>query len=374
MITIHARNIRALGHLVWPLHDVSVLTGPNGAGKTTVLFVLRALRAAFDRDISTAIRTCFDGGYNLRTHGATADANIELGVDVDDLRWRIRLVSILNGGYGTEETLTSGEHTIMWRDGLGSFSYRGEMQNVSTIASEKLAVRLLAETFPDDAEVSSVAECLRNITVFMDPNLRSLRENGSRITDNRHLRTDGLNVLTMLRTWRDRRADESRFRFVDQGLRSAFPGVYTSLDFADSGQTLSSTVYRDGLEVGTPLSHEANGLLAMMMLLTQIAAAEDGGVVAIDEPEHALHPFAIRTFVRLTRARAKQHRLSVILTTHSPVLLDAFQANPEQIFVLEKGSSVHPVRLDQMRDREWLSRYTLGELYVNGQFATNEDS
>ena len=30
------------------------------------------------------------------------------------------------------------------------------------------------------------------------------------------------------------------------------------------------------------------------------------------------------------------------------------------------------VRLDTMRDRTWLSSYTLGELYVGGEFAANK--
>ena len=243
---------------------------------------------------------------------------------------------------------------------------------MSALASEKLAVRLLAEAYPEDQAVAAMAECLRSIHVFYDPDLRGLRESGSRTTENRHLHSNGRNVLTMLRRWRDRRADAMRFELVHNGLKEAFPGVYSSLDFVDSGQTLTANVFREGREEGTPLSHEANGVLALMLLLAQLAAAPDHGIVAIDEPEHALHPFAIRAFIRLARTWARQHDLAVVLTTHSPVLLDAFQGEPERIFVLDRGSEVLPVRLDQLRNRDWLAEYTLGELYVNGEFAANE--
>jgi predicted ATPase len=135
----------------------------------------------------------------------------------------------------------------------------------------------------------------------------------------------------------------------------------------------SLPVYRPGSESPNPISHEANGVLSMLMLLAQVASANRGGIVAIDEPEHALHPFAIRRFVDRARAWARQHDLTILLTTHSPVLLNQFNAEPEQIFVLERGYEVLPVRLDELRDRNWLANYTIGEFYVDSDFAANEN-
>jgi predicted ATPase len=175
----------------------------------------------------------------------------------------------------------------------------------------------------------------------------------------------------MLRKWRDRRDDAHRFTFVHEGLKAAFPGIYEDLDF-DAGQTITARVYRPGDETPNPISHEANGLISMLLLLAQVAATQPGGIVAIDEPENALHPYAIRRFVRLSRAWARQHDVSILLSTHSPVLLDEFNGEPDRIFVLERGCEALPVRLDELRDREWLANYTLGELYVGGEFATNE--
>jgi predicted ATPase len=179
----------------------------------------------------------------------------------------------------------------------------------------------------------------------------------------------------MLRTWRDRREDRPRFEFVHEGLRAAFPGVYHDLDFV-AGQTVSANVYRSGDETPTPISHEANGLLSMLVALAQIAATEEGGLVAIDEPENSLHPYAIRRFVRLSRAFARQRGFTVVLTTHSPVLLDEFNGEPDRVFVLDrdemKQGKALPMPLDELRLREWLANYTLGELYAGGDFGANE--
>jgi hypothetical protein len=69
----------------------------------------------------------------------------------------------------------------------------------------------VAEVHPEDEGAARMASLVRRIQVFYDPDLRGLREGGSRATDDRQLHTDGRNVFTMLRKWRDRREDHPRF-------------------------------------------------------------------------------------------------------------------------------------------------------------------
>lgn len=374
MLTLHARNVRALRHLAWPLREMSILTGANGAGKTTVLLALKTLRTAFDRGLPEAVSLSLGGSYNLRNHAAAADEPIELGLDAGDLSWRVRLIPrAATVDHLTDERLTRGSDTIFRRDNLGTFFYRGQRQDLAAPAAERLGLRLVAETHPEDQDVAQMASLVRHIQVFYDPDIRGLREGGSRATEDRHLHTHGRNVFTMLRKWRDRREDVARFNFVHEGLRVAFPGIYDDLDF-DAGQTITARVFRPGDETPNPISHEANGLLSMLLLLAQVAATHPGGIVAIDEPENSLHPYAIRRFLRLARAWARQHDLTILLTTHSPVLLDEFNGEPDRIFVLESGRDVLPARLDELRAREWLASYTLGELYTGGEFAANENA
>ncbi|WP_426748148.1 ATP-binding protein [Myxococcus faecalis] len=372
MPILHVSNFYALRRIRWPLEGVSVLTGANGSGKTTALLALKAIRAAFDRSLPEAVSQVLGGSYNLRNHAAAEGEPVELGIDLDDLSWRIRLIPRgATVDSMTDESLCRGDEVIFRRDSLGNFSYRGAPQELPPVAAERLGLRWVTEVHPEDAEAARLASLIRGIHVYHDPDLHGLREGGSRATEDRHLHTRGRNVFTMLRQWRDRRDDARRFVFVDEGMKAAFPGVYESMDF-DAGQTITARIYRPGAEVPNPISHEANGVVSMLMLLAQVASAEQGGVVAIDEPEHALHPFAIRRFIARSRAWARQNELTILLTTHSPVLLNQFNAEPERIFVLEPGHEVAPVRLNELHDRNWLANYTVGELYVDGVFAANE--
>ena len=80
----------------------------------------------------------------------------------------------------------------------------------------------------------------------------------------------------------------------------------------------------------------------MLVHLSQVASGGNDGIVAIDEPETSLHPYAIRRLVEHSRQWAKRHNLKVILTTHSPVLLDGVHAEPNRVFVLERGYHTLP--------------------------------
>ncbi len=358
MLTLHAQNFKGLRRLHWPMSGLVVLTGANGSGKTTVLLALKTLRTAFDRGLPEAVSLTVGGSYNLKHHDAPADEPVELGLDADDLSWRVRLTP---RGASVEPRA----HETLHQNG-------DVVLDLSPAPAEVLGLRWACEAYPNDSRLQRMASLVRGLHVFYDADLRALREDGSRASEDRHLHTRGRNVFAMLRRWRDRREDRPRFDFVDQGLRASFPGVYDGLDFDAAGQTLSARVYRKGDETPNPISDEANGLLAMMVNLAQVASADDGGLVAIDEPEGSLHPYAIRRLVELTRAWAEPRKLTVIFTTHSPVLLDRFNAEPDRVFVLERGHASLPVSLDAMRDRAWLASYTLGELYAGGDFAANE--
>ncbi|MFO0661331.1 MAG: AAA family ATPase [Polyangiaceae bacterium] len=87
-------------------------------------------------------------------------------------------------------------------------------------------------------------------------------------------------------------------------------------------------------------------------------------MVAIDEPENSLSPFAIRTLVELARERAAKLDLTVLLATHSPALLNHFKDEPENVWVLDPADEVTPKRLTDLHDEDWIARFAIGDLYA----------
>jgi predicted ATPase len=85
-----------------------------------------------------------------------------------------------------------------------------------------------------------------------------------------------------------------------------------------------------------------------------------------DEPELGLHPYALSLLGRLFRQATISPRgakdKQVIVSTQSPLLLSEFE--PEEVIVVERssGQSVFK-RLNSEDLSEWLTEYTLGELW-----------
>jgi predicted ATPase len=89
-------------------------------------------------------------------------------------------------------------------------------------------------------------------------------------------------------------------------------------------------------------------------------------LLGIEEPENSLHPWILREIVKLcTRQPGKQ----VVMTTHSPVLLDYAPAESVHLMWREGGQSKIGRMLDLDEDvrKVWESGETsLFELYDSG--------
>jgi len=238
--------------------------------------------------------------------------------------------------------------------------------------SRQVGLRALIDRGVHEPALRRFAALLQRIAVFHDPDLWSLRL-GSRTTDDRQLEARGANVLTLLRRWNQEREHRHRYQFVVEGLRAAFPNLVSDLDFREAGSTLVAQIYRPSQESPSPLANEANGVLQLLVLFCEVASVDDEGIVAVDEPENCLHPYALRVFLRRASRWAKQHHVTVLLVTHSTVLLD--ELPPEQVFVMKPAAQEEPIptRLDRLCDPAWLAEFKVGELYEQGEIGSNKD-
>lgn len=363
------RNLRGLRHIEWAPDGVSVVIGPNGAGKSTLFLALKLLRMAIDRTLPEAVSIILGGSEGLKHLDATEDEPVRLQVELDDIRW---CVDLLKRGptvdYLAEETLHVGERCVFKRDSLGNFVVEGERWP----ADERVGLRAVLESQQPVDEVVRMATLLRGITVFHDVDAYHVRHEGSNTAQSRHLHSRGHNALTLLRRWNQERPVRWRYAMVCGALRAAFPAIFDDLDFQEAGATLVARVYRPGQEVPVSLAHESNGLVTMLVSMCALVAAEEGGIVAIDEVGEAMHPHALRVFARQTEGIARQRHLTILLSSHSTVLLDHLSANPERVYALTRGTQPGPVPLTQLRNPKWLAQFRLGELYAEGELDSND--
>lgn len=341
-LALRVENYRALRSVTWTLpRGVAVLVGPNGAGKTTLLDIPEFLRHALQRDVRRALDER-GGPRDLRNLRASPADLVRLKVSMGDLSWQISL----SPKGASDNPLYEEVISVQGRSQLVAGPERRLAQQRKL---SSLQLPRFAET-TEGAPFRALLQTLNDYRFYRVYNLDVIRRSGSMTSSDDYLHVDGGNVFSVLRNWRDRTETRSRFDFVIDGLRAAFPDSFHDLDFETAGQTVSGRIQTPQGDTRISTYSASNGWLICLLHLCAVASAESGGVVAIDEPENGLHPFAIRQLIGAFRAWAEAHNLSIILATHAPALLDEFKEEPDHVFVMEAGAATLPQALTQLED------------------------
>lgn len=120
---------------------------------------------------------------------------------------------------------------------------------------------------------------------------------------------------------------------------------------------------KDGVEV--PASLASGGTLVTLAFLT--IAELGGGLLLIEEPENGLHPGRLKEVVEMLRRVCESRPgTQVILTTHSPFLLDYVEPHEVRLFYRDEQSEVRAHHLEDTPDiKDRLKYMMLGELVFN---------
>jgi predicted ATPase len=125
-----------------------------------------------------------------------------------------------------------------------------------------------------------------------------------------------------------------------------------------------------GLSQPVPAIRLSDGTLHYLYLLALLCHPTLPPLLCIEEPEIGLHPDILPVIANLL-IEASQ-RTQLIVTTHSDTLVSALSDVPESVLVCERndgGTRLH--RLDAKRLKEWLKKYSLGELWRMGEIGGN---
>lgn len=366
-LSLIAHNYRALRHVHWTIpRGVSALVGPNGSGKTTLLGLPELLSHALGYDLRIAVDHR-GGPGDLKNALAEHDAPLILGAQLDNIRWQLEL-----SPKGASQTgLLQSERAEDLQGNL-IFDRNKTLPGLSILPGD---TRLLLSRFAelrDGAALRPLHSLLKGYRAYIGYDLADIRQNGSQNSSDDYLHTNGRNIFSVLRVWRDRAATLPRWEFIRDSLRLAFPDTFYDLDFEVAGQTISGRIRSPIPDIHCSTYYAAQGLLVALLHLTAVASAEPAGIVAIDEVENGLHPYAIRRLIEAMRNWADTHGISIILATHSPVVLDQFKDSPAKLFVMEPGRETTPTRLDELHNPEWLAHFSLGDLYAHEEFGAQQ--
>jgi predicted ATPase len=244
--------------------------------------------------------------------------------------------------------------------------------NAELTGSPQLADWLALKTAEYMPEAQGLLALLSRYRLYASYDLMALRRSGSPDSSERRLGQRGTNVFSVLRNWRDRREDRERYTFVMDGLRDLFEDFFEDIDFAKAAQVVGADMHlKRGRAHSASLAPD--GWFAALLHLTAVASTDDGDVIAIDEPENALHPHAIKLLLEHVRVWSQRRSVTILLATHSPVIISDFDTRPEQLFVMQHDQPVSPVPVTDLKERDWLAHFTLGDLYTREEFGAPLD-
>lgn len=309
---IQIENYRSLRHVDVALRPLTVLVGPNDTGKSTFLNAIRRALLPIE------------------------------SVSLDD-RWqrdsdnKVKIVCNLSHG-----VLAYDERAASTR-GWGSHKDALERQHFGKYASIPL-FQLPAQGIP---MVS------RGLTDADGPQMPDATGSG---------------ISGLLDYWN--RKDHRRKVAVESAMRSLVAGLRElTIGSPDPQSRRIDFVVEDQIEIN---GNEASAGVRLLLFFVSIAHHPDPpGIILIEEPETGIHPRRLADVMKLLRAVANGglggKSAQVILTTHSPYLLDCVDLDTDQVLVFrrENDGSRTAEAVDRARLSTFLDEFMLGEVWFN---------
>jgi predicted ATPase len=368
------------------LHPLNVLIGPNASGKSNLLEALAVLRATAG-DLQAAIREgggiteyLWKGGrqpgiavlvatisYPARVPDGVLEHILEfvqkgtrLGLNVEHIE------AYQPSGLGIPEIIyhSSGGETLL-RATVGR-DVR-ETTSPEDLKSDQsvLSQRRDPERYP---EITYLADSFGSIVLFQEWNFgRRTAARRPQPTDlpADFLLPDASNLGLVLHDLAQTSA--KRDELITYLRRFYEPARYLSTKI--QGGTIQLYIEEEGGRL-IPATRLSDGTLRFLCLLAILCHPSPPAIVVIEEPELGLHPDIIPTVAELLRKASERTQLFV--TTHSDALVSALTDTPESILVCEAtpdGTTMK--RLEAEPLREWLEKYSLGEIWRMGEIGGN---
>ena len=122
-----------------------------------------------------------------------------------------------------------------------------------------------------------------------------------------------------------------------------------------------------------PAEKASAGVRLMLFFVALAFHPDPPDIILLEEPENGVHPKRLADIVSLLREITKGaqggHPAQVILTTHSPYLLDHVDLAQDQVLVFRRNDdgsrTAEPVNADRLKT--FLEDFKLGEVWFNEQ-------
>jgi len=382
--SLKVENYRALRSVeLGRLTPVTVLLGPNGSGKSTVFDVFDFLSECFQ----FGLRHAWDRrgrGKELKTRGCDGPVKF-------DLKYRERPgtpvityhLAIDEGGKGPEVV----EEFLQWKRSSHGRPFRflefargdgaavsGEMPDEDDRrvpqklrSPDLIAVSTLGQ-FADHPRVAALREFITDwyVSYLAIDQTRSQPEAGPQ----ERLSKGGENLPNVIQYLKEQHPE--RLEHIFSVLRQRIPRLErVNAEPMPDGRLLLQ-IKDAPFEQPVMSKFVSDGTMKILAYLTVLYDPEPPRFIGIEEPENFLHPRLLPELAE--ECRAASERSQLLVTTHSPFLLDAMRADEVRVLYRDNLGFTKAVRAVDIRGiPEFIQAgASLGHLWMEGHFGIGD--
>ncbi len=400
ILKLEIQGYRSLKEVSWLPDDLNVLIGPNGSGKSNLLRMLELISISAKGQLGKTIQRV--GGMDPLVWDGKADC-IKFVVDIspfvknrdpekDSLTYEVEMGRVGKGStYRIDHELlgnyfrgSTGEREepfkMLERNPQRAFVFdENEHSSVAPeegVIEEESLLSLSSGPFARSRFIPPFQKYLAEWSIYHDLHV-NMDAPIRQPTVTRHetrVEPDGQNLISVLHTLYT--GDRDFKNDINMAMRAAFGDDFDELVFPPAAdQRIQLRVRWKTLSREQSAADLSDGTLRFLFLLTVLASPNPAPLIAIDEPETGLHPSMLPIVAEY--AVDASERTQVILTTHSPQFLDAFQDVIPVTTVVKWAEGQTVLQNVEGKSLErWLKAYSLGTLFRSGELENGlaEDS
>jgi len=387
ILNLNIQGYRSLKDISWGPGNLNVLIGPNGSGKSNILRVLQLISISTRGQLGKHIQRLggmaplvWDGTaerihFSLKVSPGEENRNLEN----DSLTYDMTIERIGKGStyriahelLGNSYRVDTGERPdplkMIERDSRKAVVFdeneRSLVATTESMLEEESLLSLAAGPFTQNRFIPPFQACLAGWSVYHDlhVNMDAPIRQPTIARHETRVDPDGQNLISVLHTLYS--SDRDFKNEINLAMMAAFGNDFEELVFPPAAdQRIQLRVRWKTLNREQSAADLSDGTLRFLFLLTVLASPNPAPLIAIDEPETGLHPSMLPIIAEY--AVDASERTQVILTTHSPQLLDAFSDIMPKTMVVKwtEGQTVlKDVEGEQLK--RWLKEYSLGALF-----------